>query len=143
MEIWEKEPHKKNSKMQWLYCRSLLQYNFVLLVKILFIHKIRRKNIFLFFAFYGLKGFWRHIIINIQLISYKMYFIHSFNGEYLSFPKCTGSCGYLFHEIPSITLLCYIATYNGLTNCIKPISILYLLKKFCIVLSIFVKLSIL
>ena len=28
--------------------------------------------------------------------------VHSFNGEYLSIPKCTGSCGYLFHEIPSI-----------------------------------------
>ena len=33
----------------------------------------------------------------IQLISYKRY---SFKEDYLSIPWCTGSCGYLFHEIP-------------------------------------------
>ena len=27
--------------------------------------------------------------------------VHSLNGDYLSIPKGTGSCGYLFHEIPS------------------------------------------
>ena len=26
--------------------------------------------------------------------------VHSFNGDYLSIPDDTGSCGYLFHEIP-------------------------------------------
>jgi len=30
--------------------------------------------------------------------------VHSYNGDYLSIPKCTGSCGYLFHEKPSITI---------------------------------------
>ena len=28
--------------------------------------------------------------------------VHSFNGDYLSIPEGTGSCGYLFHEIPCI-----------------------------------------
>ena len=28
--------------------------------------------------------------------------VHFFNGDYLSIPKCTGRCGYLFHEIPGI-----------------------------------------
>ena len=28
--------------------------------------------------------------------------VHSFNGDYLSFPESTGSCGYLVHEIPGI-----------------------------------------
>ena len=28
--------------------------------------------------------------------------IHTFNVDYLSIPKCAVSCGYLFHEIPSI-----------------------------------------
>ena len=28
--------------------------------------------------------------------------VHSFNGDYLSIPGGTGSCGYLFHEIPGI-----------------------------------------
>ena len=28
--------------------------------------------------------------------------VHSFNGDYLSIPKCTGSCEYLFREIPSM-----------------------------------------
>ena len=28
--------------------------------------------------------------------------VHSFNGDYLSIPEGTGSCGYLFHEIPGI-----------------------------------------
>ena len=37
----------------------------------------------------------------IQLISYKRYL---FNGVYLSIPKGTGSCGYLFHEIPGICI---------------------------------------
>ena len=26
--------------------------------------------------------------------------VHSFNGDYLSIPEGTGSCKYLFHEIP-------------------------------------------
>ena len=29
--------------------------------------------------------------------------VHSFNGDYLSIPVDTGSCGYLFHEIPGIS----------------------------------------
>ena len=50
----------------------------------------------------------------LQLISYKRYlgvYTHSmetkeitinfFDGDHLSIPKCTGSCGYFFHEIPS------------------------------------------
>ena len=28
--------------------------------------------------------------------------VNSFNGDYLSIPEGTGSCGYLFHEIPGI-----------------------------------------
>ena len=28
--------------------------------------------------------------------------VHLFNGDYLSIPEDTGSCGYLFHEIPCI-----------------------------------------
>ena len=28
--------------------------------------------------------------------------VHSFNGDYLSILKCTGSCGYLFREIPGM-----------------------------------------
>ena len=32
--------------------------------------------------------------------------VHSFNEDYLSIPKCTGSCGYLFHKIPSSIKLC-------------------------------------
>ena len=33
------------------------------------------------------------INIQVQLISYKRYLsVYSFNGDYLSFPKCTGSC---------------------------------------------------
>ena len=35
----------------------------------------------------------------LQLISYKRS-VHSFNGDYLSIPKGTGSLGYLFNEIP-------------------------------------------
>ena len=26
--------------------------------------------------------------------------VHSFNGDYLSIPESTGSCGYLSHDIP-------------------------------------------
>ena len=26
--------------------------------------------------------------------------VHSFNGDYLSIPECTGSCEYIFYEIP-------------------------------------------
>ena len=29
--------------------------------------------------------------------------VHSINGDYLSIPEGTGSCGYLFHEIPGIS----------------------------------------
>ena len=36
----------------------------------------------------------------VQLISYSWYLV---NGDYISIPKCTGCCGYLFHEIQSIT----------------------------------------
>ena len=38
---------------------------------------------------------------DVQLISYT-WSVHSFDGDYSSIPKFTGSCGYLFHEIPSI-----------------------------------------
>ena len=31
--------------------------------------------------------------------------VNSFIGDYISIPKCTGSCGYLFHEIPGICRL--------------------------------------
>ena len=30
--------------------------------------------------------------------------VHLFNGDYLSIPEGTGSCGYFFHEIPGSTL---------------------------------------
>ena len=37
----------------------------------------------------------------LQLNSYQRYLrsVHLFNGDYLSMPEGTGSCGYLFHEI--------------------------------------------
>ena len=34
--------------------------------------------------------------------------VHSFNGDYLSIPEGTGSCGYLFHEIPGTILIVLI-----------------------------------
>ena len=45
------------------------------------------------------------MIFDIQLISYKRY-LECFNGDYLSIPEGTGSCGYLFHEIPGTSILC-------------------------------------
>ena len=40
--------------------------------------------------------------ISIQLISYKRYLeCTRIQGDYLPIPKCTVSCGFLFHEIPS------------------------------------------
>ena len=38
----------------------------------------------------------------VHLISYKRctWSVHSFNGDYLSIPESTGSCGYLFHVTP-------------------------------------------
>ena len=44
----------------------------------------------------------------LQMISYKRY---SFNGDYLSIPKCTGSSGYLFHEIPG-TLITFKKSFH-------------------------------
>ena len=45
------------------------------------------------------------------LFIYKVHWsVHSFNGEYLSIPKCTGSCEYLFREIPSI--ICRMFIYS-------------------------------
>ena len=36
-------------------------------------------------------------LFRLQLISYEItWSVHSFNGDYLSIPKCKGSCGYLF-----------------------------------------------
>ena len=40
--------------------------------------------------------------------------VHSFNGDYLSIPEDTGSCGYLFHEIPST---CWTDRYCSLKVC--------------------------
>ena len=31
--------------------------------------------------------------------------VHSFNADYLSIPEGTGSCGYLFHEIPGMRIV--------------------------------------
>ena len=35
-----------------------------------------------------------------------------FNGDYLSIPLGTGSCGYLFHEIPGIIMYAHYPTIN-------------------------------
>ena len=45
--------------------------------------------------------------LDIQLISYikGTISVHSFNGDYLSISKYTGSCEYLFHKIPSIIII--------------------------------------
>ena len=44
--------------------------------------------------------------------------VHSFNGDYLSIPEGTGSCGYLFHEILGINtyILKKSLTENFLTH---------------------------
>ena len=34
-----------------------------------------------------------------------------FNGDYISIPEDTGSCGYLFHEIPGIIYTMYICIH--------------------------------
>ena len=57
--------------------------------------------------------------VHLQLISYKRS-VHSFNGDYLSIAEGTGSCGYLFHEIPGTC-----------TRQIDPIKI-YNIKLFCL-----------
>ena len=41
--------------------------------------------------------FWFHIKVT--------WSVHSFNGDYQSILESTGSCGYLFHEIPGIIML--------------------------------------
>ena len=75
-------------------------------------HKMKHYSVFINFLPFFTKNIARRvcfkgclIFICIQLISYKRYLdrsVHSFNGDYLSIPECTGSCGNLFHEIPSI-----------------------------------------
>ena len=61
-----------------------------------------------------------------QSFSYSLFHIkgtwsvHSFNGDYLSIPEDTGSCGYLFHEIPGMyivlyKLVCTHMYYDGIT----------------------------
>ena len=48
--------------------------------------------------------FWdRHVICRPGITSITES-VHSFNGDYPSIPEGTGSCGYLFHEIPGSTL---------------------------------------
>ena len=44
---------------------------------------------FFLYSWFHIKGIWS---------------VHSFNGDYLSIPEGTGSCGYLFQEIPGIML---------------------------------------
>ena len=50
------------------------------------------------------KSTWRVFIYRLRLYSWfhkkGTLSVHSFNGEYLSISEGTGSCGYLFHEIP-------------------------------------------
>ena len=43
------------------------------------------KAIIIIYSWFHIKGTWN---------------VHLFNGDYLSTPEGTGSCGYLFHEIP-------------------------------------------
>ena len=50
-------------------------------------------NLFIQFNKYFRQGYWK-ILIKCTLS------VHLFNGDYLSIPEGTGSCGYLFHEIP-------------------------------------------
>ena len=40
--------------------------------------------------------------------------VHLFNGDYLSIPEGTGSCGYLFHEIPCMSYSVWICSFRDL-----------------------------
>ena len=48
--------------------------------------------------------------------------VHLFNGDYLSIPKCRGSYGYLFHEIPSMYMYVEHPIAFGLTIKGYPLS---------------------
>ena len=64
-----------------------------------------------------------YFCLSVSLIIYSWFHIkgtwseHSFNGDYLSIPKCTGSCGYLFLNFLNFW---YLNNYLSVSTSVWP-----------------------
>ena len=84
------QPHPSHSpppgsRSSWDWCRYEEEswLGWVAVVSHPAIHTLKQLTIV--YSWFHIKGTWS---------------VHSFNGVYLSIPEGTGTCGYLFHEIP-------------------------------------------